>query len=117
MSDFVKKTETSDFIKKNETSDFVKKNETSDFVKKDNLSSDIKQLKTHINEELSKVQKNYENVAKQKSDGVESQTPLKDLESKFITKEEFTILDINFSKLSELVEHQQSEVVRHNQDS
>jgi len=95
----------------------VRKNEVSDFVKKDNHSSDIKQLKTHINEELSKVQKNYENVAKQKSDGVESQTPLKDLESKFITKEEFTILDINFSKLSELVEHQQSEVVRHNQDS
>ena len=91
-SDFIKKNEISDFVKKNETSDFVRKNEVSDFVKKDTHSSDIKQLKTHINEELSKLQKNYENVAKQKSDGLESQASLKDLQSKFITKEEFTIL-------------------------
>jgi len=40
----------------------------------------------------------------------------KDLAKSFITKEEFTILDINFSKLSEIVENIQCEMISHQQE-
>merc|ERR1719443_2164561 len=75
---------------------------------KSNLDSDIKQLKTFINEEISNLKKSGSSDGKQ---------DISSLKSNFISKEEFTVLDINFSKLSELVEHIQETMVRNQEES
>jgi len=111
-SSFVKKEDLSNVIKKDDVSDFVKKSEVTDFAKKSEVGSDVKQLKTFINEELSKLKKIEDKSSKEDiSETIDS------FRAKFISQEEFTKMDINYSKLSELVDHLQSELVRQHQDS
>merc|ERR1712110_972077 len=114
VSDFVKKNDISDFVKRSDVSELAKKSDITDFAKKSevgSVGSDVKQLKTFINEELSKMKKSEDQSPPDASQDIDN------LKSKFISKEEFTVLDINYSKLSELVDHLQSELVRQQQDS
>ena len=98
VSDFVKKSDVSDFVKKSDVSDLVKKSDVSDLAKKSDITdfakksevgsvgSDVKQLKTFINEELSKMKKSEDKSSPDASQNIDN------LKSKFISKEEFTVL-------------------------
>ena len=84
-SSFVKKEDLSNVIKKDDVSDFVKKSEVTDFAKKSEVGSDVKQLKTFINEELSKLKKIEDKSSKEDiSETIDS------FRAKFISQEEFT---------------------------
>ena len=88
VSDLAKKSEIIDFVKKSDVSDLAKKSDITEFAKRSEVGSDVKQLKTFINEELSKLKK-----AEDKTSANEEKTPsIENLQSKFISKEEFTVL-------------------------
>eukprot|EP00090_Calanus_glacialis_P047534 TRINITY_DN9924_c0_g1_i1.p1 TRINITY_DN9924_c0_g1~~TRINITY_DN9924_c0_g1_i1.p1 ORF type:complete len:770 (-),score=247.40 TRINITY_DN9924_c0_g1_i1:94-2130(-) len=80
---------------------------------------EIKEINTLINEEIKKIETNIDNILQKNAERfsmLESKTEdgNKEVSSKdFITKEEFTMLDINFSKLSEIVENIQGEIFEH----
>ena len=84
LSDFVKRSDVSDFVRKSDVSDFAKKSEITVFAKKSEVGSDVKQLKNFINEEIAKMKK-----SESSSDASQN---IDNLISKFISKEEFTVL-------------------------
>jgi len=83
--------------------------------------ADMKKLNTLINDEVKKLEKNIDNILKKNEEmfsNLKNKNPdnnqeilSKDLAQRFITKEEFTVLDINFSKLSEIVENIQEQTL------
>eukprot|EP00092_Neocalanus_flemingeri_P022775 GFUD01024695.1.p1 GENE.GFUD01024695.1~~GFUD01024695.1.p1 ORF type:complete len:3073 (+),score=1009.79 GFUD01024695.1:162-9221(+) len=89
-------------------------------------SAEIKKLKTFIDDEVKKLQKNIDHILgkneemfsnlKNKNQDSNQDILAKDLAQTFITKEEFTFLDINFSKLSEIVENLQGEFFSNQQE-
>ena len=74
---------------------------------------DIKRLTMLINEKVLELQKSLSTVSKIAE--TTSKQEIIDVKD-FISKEEFTVLDINFSKLSEVVEQIQSEVCLQDQE-
>merc|ERR1719233_1499823 len=81
--------------------------------------TEMTKFNTQINDEIKKVQKNFDELLEKNENTLStlknnSQKSNTEVSSKdFITKEEFTVLDINFSKLSEMVENIQGEIFEH----
>ena len=84
--------------------------------------TEMTKFNTQINDEIKKVQKNFDELLEKNENTLStlknnSQKSNSEVSSKdFITKEEFTVLDINFSKLSEIVENIQSEIFEHQRE-
>jgi len=84
--------------------------------------TEMTKFNTQITDEIKKVQKNFDELLEKNENMFStlknsSQKSTCEISPKdFITKEEFTVLDINFSKLSEIVENIQCEIFEHQRE-
>jgi len=84
--------------------------------------TEMTKFNTQITDEIKKVQKNFDELLEKNENMFStlknsSQKSTSEISPKdFITKEEFTVLDINFSKLSEIVENIQCEIFEHQRE-
>ena len=96
-------------LTKGELNSYLRKEEADSFVRKDEHGADVKQIKSLLTDQISEVKKTVESSSSRSEDA--------ELKKHFISKADFTVLDINHSKLSELVEHIQGEMVTYQNDA